>query len=100
MLSVEDVQNIEGNAETEEERYISLQRAINSGSAWRFQGFVGRAMMEAIEQGYCMLGTERARDFYGNRIPARTDVEDGTKGSRGFVSLKRGGDWADLMEGV
>lgn len=98
-FGLDDIDNIEGEAEMEDV-YGSLQRAINSLTAWRFQGFYGRSMMEAIELGFCMLGTESTTDYYGNRIPSRYDVKEGTKGSRGYVVLKRGEIWAKQMEEV
>lgn len=100
MFTLEDVEALEGNAETPEAYYTSLQRAINSGSAWSLQGSYGRAMMDAIADGTCMLGTKRATDYWGNRIPARTDVQEGTKGSREFVVEHSGEEWAAQMETV
>ena len=41
-FGLDDIDNIEGEAEMEDV-YGSLQRAINSLTAWRFQGFYGRA---------------------------------------------------------
>jgi hypothetical protein len=100
MTTLNDVMAIEGEAESPEEYYTAIQRSINGGVAWKFQGYVGRRMMEAIEQGYCLLGTSRATDYWGNKIPARTDVEKNTKGSVGYVVLHRGRDWADKMEAL
>jgi len=99
-FSVEDIEVIEGDAASEEEYYLALQRAINSGSAWSFQGSYGRSMMHAIESGACMLGLVPARDAYGNRIPARAEVEEGTKGSRQFVVDQMGEEWAAMLEGA
>ena len=58
----------------------ALQRMIDAG-AWSFEGSMGRAMMAAIEDGRCVLGPEPARDYWGNRIPSRYEVQAGTKGS-------------------
>lgn len=77
--------------------YLGLQRAINGG-LWSLQGSYGRSMMGAIESGMCMLGTERARDYWGNFIPARTDVQEGTKGSAGFVRERMGDEWLAKLE--
>ena len=99
MLSLNDIEVIECDEEvTMEEYYLSIQRAINSGMAWSMQGSYGRAMMDAISAGLCMLGKTRAHDYYGNAIPSRDDVEQGTKGSYDFVMEERGQEWADLME--
>lgn len=99
-FNVADIIAIEGGPDdepTELEHFTALQRAINGG-LWSFQGSYGRAMMSAIEAGRCMLGTERARDYWGNFIPARSDVQDGTKGSASFVEKEYGSEWRAAME--
>lgn len=100
MLTINDINNIEVDEECSELEYFkSIQRAINSGM-WGLQGSYGRAMMEAINNGYCLLGKSRARDYYGNVIPSRDDVKEGTKGSISFVEERMGGDWLFEMENV
>ena len=100
-LELNDVLVIEGEEESTEEGYFaSLQRAINSLSAWKLQGSYGRNMMAAIEQGRCMLGRAGTADAYGNRIPSRDEVQAGTKGSRQYVVEMSGEAWALEMEGV
>jgi hypothetical protein len=81
-------------------RHGSLQRAINSGAAWSMQGSMGRSMMQAIEAGHCMLGLNGCRDYYGNYIPSRDQVQAGTKGSYEFVVEHMGSEWADNMKAV
>jgi hypothetical protein len=99
-LSIKDINNIETEAEVDDqEYYASLQRAINSGM-WSLQGSYGRAMMQAISDGWCLLGTESFNDYYGNRIPSRTEVKEGTKGSPQFVLEQRGQEWLDFLEGL
>jgi hypothetical protein len=60
---------------------MSIQSLIDSGMAWRLEGFVGRQCMSAIEAGEAVLGPEPHRDYYGNRVPSRHEVVPGTKGS-------------------
>jgi hypothetical protein len=67
-----------------EDEARALQTLINTGT-WKLQGRVGRSMMDAIEAGVCALGHEAAHDYYGNRIPARGEVEPGTVGSVEYV---------------
>ena len=100
-MTLDDVYAIESGEGINEEQkyYLALQRAINSG-AWGLQGSYGRSMMHAIEGGYCLLGEARARDYWGNAIPSRTDVKGGTKGSHDFVADSMGDEWAELMEGA
>jgi hypothetical protein len=101
MFDLKDVNIIEGVVESDEDEYFAaLQRAINSGHAWKMQGSYGRAMMDAIEMGKCMLGPDPARDYWGNRVPARDEVQSGTKGSYAFVAEKYGTEWADTMKEV
>jgi hypothetical protein len=97
MLTLNDINTIEGDEEaTMEDYYMAMQRAINSGM-WALQGSYGREMMRAIESGFCMLGRDQARDYWGNTIPARDDVQQGTKGSYQYLIDNQGLEWADLM---
>lgn len=61
MFSVAIIEN--PDLDNQIEYYTELQKAINSGSAWSFQGSYGRAMMDAITSGNCLLGTSPARDY-------------------------------------
>jgi hypothetical protein len=63
----------------------SMQDLIDSGDAWRLEGSIGRQCMAAIEAGECTLGESSHRDYYGNRVPSKHEVEPGTKGSQEFV---------------
>jgi len=100
MLTLADINNIETEEDVSDvEYYQSIQRAINAKS-WSLQGSYGRIMMDAITNGYCMLGTESTRDYWGNTIPSRDDVKAGTKGSYDYVANAHGSDWVDLMEAV
>lgn len=95
-MDLHDIEVIEDGCETELEFYESVQNAINSG-AWAFQGSYGRTMMDAIRGGYCLLGHTGSRDYYGNYIPSRDEVEEGTKGSYEYVIRMQGQEWADMM---
>lgn len=97
-FDLEDITTLEEDDEASfEDATLALQRAINSGM-WSLQGSYGRAMMDAIEAGQCMLGPNPARDYWGNRIPSRTEVVEGTKGSREYVVAARGEEWALMLE--
>ena len=96
-FNLNDVYAIEGDESDELEQALAIQRAINSGM-WSLQGSYGRTMMAAIESGRCMLGPNRARDYWGNFIPARNDVAEHTKGHRTFVVDAMGEQWASEME--
>jgi hypothetical protein len=70
---------------TEEDFIAAYQELINTGQAWRMEGSVGRQAMALIENGICALGESDHRDYYGNHIPSRDQVQEGTKGSVQFV---------------
>jgi hypothetical protein len=96
-MNLHDIDLIEDGAETETEYYEAIQRAINEGTAWKFQGSYGRTMMDAISSGYCLLGRHSTQDYWGNTIPSRDDVQAGTKGSYDYVVHMQGQEWADTM---
>lgn len=96
-FDLDDVLTLEGDDADEEDVAIAMQKAINSGSAWSFQGSYGRSMMAALESGNAMLGKEPARDYYGNYIPSRDQVKAGTKGSYQLVADKHGVEYADML---
>lgn len=99
-LSLKDINNIEtDDAVDEYELYASIQRAINGGM-WSLQGSYGRTMMQAISDGWCLLGKSSARDYWGNTIPARDEVKAGTKGSPEYVLEHRGQEWLDFLTGL
>jgi hypothetical protein len=96
-LSLKDINNIESDDAVDEyELYASIQRAINGG-LWSMQGSYGRTMMQAISDGWCLLGTKSALDYYGNHIPSRTEVKAGTKGSPEYVLEHRDQEWLDFV---
>ena len=64
-----------------EQGYDQMQSLIESGTAWKMEGAVGRTAMELLRSGACFLPKQSHRDYYGNRIPSRTEVKEGTTGS-------------------
>lgn len=92
-----DYDVIENGAGDSDDYNEAIQKAINSGVAWKFQGSAGRALMDSINAGAALLGVNPAKDYYGNYIPSRTDVEAGTKGSYEFVKRLHGRAYADYM---
>ena len=100
-FTIKDVNNIETETDIVDpvDYYQSIQRAINAGM-WSMQGSYGRAMMEAINEGKCLLGLKATKDYWGNVIPSRLQVKDGTKGSWEYVKQQSGDDWAMDMAGV
>lgn len=76
---------------------LALQALIDGGH-WGLPGRAGRAMMDAINAGDCMLGPVPVRDAYGSPVPARHMIRDGAPGSRGHVVATRGEEWAAALE--
>ena len=100
MIDLKDIEIIEGEQEADQVQYYeTIQKAINTG-LWGLQGSYGRTMMDAIKGGYCLLGHNRATDYYGNTIPSRDDVKAGTKGSFDYVAAECGEGWAQHMSEV
>lgn len=77
-----------------------FQSAINSGMAWRLQGSYGREAMEYINAGLCLLGKLGHRDYWGNYVPARDEVVEGTKGSEAYVEARSGEDHLAMLKAV
>ena len=61
---------------TEDEVIAGYQELINTA-------------MDLIEAGHCVLGEEGHRDYYGNYVPSRYEVEAGTKGSVEYAEARR-----------
>jgi uncharacterized cupin superfamily protein len=100
MIDLQDIEIIEGETTaTTQQYYETIQKAINTGM-WGLQGSYGRTMMEAINEGYCMLGHNDATDYYGNHIPSRDQVKAGTKGSYEYVAKAYNEGWAQHMSEV
>ena len=68
---------------------LNLQDLIDSGTAWVLEGSIGRAAMSAIETGLCVLGTEAHWDYWGNRVPARTELAPGSLGTIEYANAQR-----------
>ena len=58
-----------------------MQESINSGSCWSMEGSAGRFAMTCLESGACMLPLLPRYDYYGNRVPSRNMLKQGTKGT-------------------
>lgn len=76
---------------------FDAQELINSGLAWRLEGSIGRQFMAAIEAGACLLGRDGHRDYWGNYVPSRDEVQAGTKGSFDYVAERFGAEHAETQ---
>ena len=61
--------------------FAEIQEKINSGLAWKLEGSFGREAMRLLDSGACMLPKEFKLDAYGNTVPSRDALKQGTKGT-------------------
>jgi hypothetical protein len=66
-----------------------LQHLIDNGEGWKSEGALGRAIVRALEDGTCVLGPAAHRDYHGNVVPARSQVEPGEKGTLEYANALR-----------
>jgi len=77
-LTLEQIINLQ-----EQYGLTEWQKKIDSGLCWHLEGWYGRRATELLESGACMLPEVPRKDYWGNIIPARTSLQEGTKGSLG-----------------
>lgn len=70
-----------------------MQRMIDGGLVWKLEGAMGRAAMDALRMGACVLPSEVQSDYWGSPIPSYLLVADNSPGS---VALAE--DYLDLGE--
>jgi hypothetical protein len=66
-----------------------LQNLIDNGEGWTSESALGQAVVQALEDGTCVLGTVAHHDYHGRIVPARGDVEPGTKGTLEYANRLR-----------
>jgi len=71
----------EGEDYSLEDAAVAIQQGINSGMVWRLEGARGRQAQAMIDAGLCMLGKVGYKDYWGNYVPSRFEVKDGSVGS-------------------
>jgi hypothetical protein len=79
----------EVDLQDEQDETARLQALIDSGTAWKLEGSVGRAAMRAIDAGLCVLGPTGQHDYWGGYIPSRFEVKAGIKGSIEYANEHR-----------
>ena len=99
MTLVEQVIEYEEGEMSEEDEIAFFQSMIDNGSVWHFQGHYGRTAADLIESGYCVLGPNGVRDYWGNYVPSRDEVEPGTKGSVEYANRLRAERGEELING-
>jgi hypothetical protein len=76
---------------------VAMQAGINAGTVWKLEGSIGRAAMNMIEAGKCMVGQEPRFDYWGNQIPARDMLQPGSLGTPDYVAEHMGQAWLDIL---
>jgi len=66
---------------TAEEYRLAMQAAIDSGQCWHMEGSMGRAAMDMLRCGACVLPEVPHKDYWGNTVPSRFQVQPGSTGS-------------------
>lgn len=70
---------------TEDEFLDTYQELVNNGMAWKMEGSVGRTADDLLEARKIGLGETGHKDFYGNYVPSRYEVQAGTKGAAEYA---------------
>jgi hypothetical protein len=84
-----DFYEYDEETELDEEYLDAMQGLVDSGQAWLLEGSVGRLANDLIEGGYITLGEVGHHDYWGNYVPSRHEVVEGTKGSVTYVERMR-----------
>jgi len=86
-LSIQEITDLQS-----EHGMSDVQAMINDGSAWTLEGSVGRFAMDCLKRGVCFLPNEHFYDTYGNKVPRRSSIKEGSFGSLSLSSLY----WSNL----
>jgi hypothetical protein len=93
----QDIELLEEGTDNAVDFYEAMQRSINSGLCWQMNGSHGRSAMQAIEAGMCLCAKQPHKDYYGNIVPSRTMLKQGTKGTFDYVKERMGAKYAKKM---
>lgn len=66
----------------------AYQKAIDSGIAFKLEGSWGRTTMDYLKSGLLLLPEKSFTDYWGNVIPAYTELQAGMFGTPEFVADK------------
>jgi len=80
---------VKKDEDDDEEHHKHVQRMIDDGSIWHFEGAAGRHAMDLMRAGKVILGSEARKDYWGNRVPAHHEVKPGTLGSKEYAARMR-----------
>lgn len=89
LSGLDAIMQLEEGEGTQEDQIAAMQKLIDSGEVWSLQGSMGRAAMDMLKSGMCVLGENSHTDYYGNKIPSRTEVRSGELGSVEYANSRR-----------
>lgn len=103
----------------------AMQRLINTGAVWHFEGSRGRAAHDLLKAGYCILPScyidetmadtplskktlekhgphtlkQPIKDAYGNMVPYREMLQDGSMGTLAYARENKPEFWEGITAG-
>lgn len=82
MELLQAIQTIEDCGDFDKSDYLSAwQYLIDTGHAWKLQGYYGRTAIHLMKQGYCKPAPVRHTDYWGNLVPSSNDGYFDSKGN-------------------
>ena len=75
-MTIRDVKRLQEQYEVD-----YYQDLIDNGNAWKMEGAIGRRCMSYLNAGVCFLPLVDHYDYWGNEIPSRNKVANGSTGS-------------------
>jgi len=75
-MKIKDIRTIQ-----QDMGYAPIQRLIDNGTAWQMEGSTGRLAMSMLKSGACFLPKKAFYDAYGNKVPSRDELQEGTTGT-------------------
>ena len=75
-MNIRDIRKLQ-----KEHGVAEYQELVDTGMAWKMEGFVGRTCMDMLKSGALFLPLKDFSDYYGNVVPSRKKLKPGTTGT-------------------
>lgn len=85
MNNAQDIIDFENGVLSMEDTAEMFQRMIDSGTVWQLHSAWGRQARDLIDSGWCVLSDHETRDYYGNGIPSRHQLQEGAPGTLAYA---------------
>ena len=76
------VEDPESYGMTEKDLKDTWQDLVNTGMAWKLQGWYGRQAQALLDEGIISYPSKKTYDYYGNPIPTKSQVRNKLKGGK------------------